>query len=150
MITINPYVFPGIRRSDLPEEYAVLGDPAQVSQKMILDSLQDVLNVNFKQLCSPIRRTHHVRGRIFYCHLMRKYTGWSLKEIGQSINRDHTTVIHNIRNHEAFVETEDKFKELDATIERDIAYRRTLVVYKLLTLLHEKDNSQVLEMSELS
>lgn len=144
---ISPYIYPGIRRTDLPEGYHSSDNLLLVTREMILDSIEEVLRLNHKQIASPIRSSHYVTARIFYCHLVRKYLNWSLKEIAVSINRDHTTVIHSLRNYEHYLLYEDVFKEINKTIEDAITNRRCPIVYKIGTSRYEKYHSQVLEVS---
>lgn len=150
MIRINPYVYPGIRGCDLPEEFLNKKEFAPVTRDLILDAIKDVLKITHEELASPARLRTHTTGRAFYCYFIRKYLGWSLKEIGQDINRDHTTVIHNLEKHENYCATEELFSSFNESIERNILYRRSLSVYKNGSLEHEKHNSEVFEMPELS
>ena len=144
---ISPYIYPGIRRTDLPAGYTPSQDPALITQEIILDSIEEVLNLNYQQLASPTRSSLYVTARIFYSHLMRKHLNWSLKEIGASINRDHTTIIHSLRNYEDYLLNEELFRSINKSIEEAVANRRCPIVYKIRTSRYEKHHSQVLEVS---
>ena len=147
MEIISPYIYPGIRRTDLPAGYTPSQDPVLITQEIILDSIEEVLNLNYQQMASPTRSSLYVTARIFYSHLMRKHLNWSLKEIGASINRDHTTIIHSLRKYEIFISTEEVFRSLNKTIEEAIANRRCPIVYKIRTSSYEKYHSQILKVS---
>jgi hypothetical protein len=144
---ISPYIYPGIRRTDLPAGYTPSQDPALITQEIILDSIEEILNLNYQQIASPTRSSLYVTARIFYCYLMRKHLNWSLKEIGSSINRDHTTVIHSLRNYEDYLLNEEVFRSTNKAIEEAVANRRCPIVYKIRTSRYEKHHSQVLEVS---
>jgi hypothetical protein len=144
---ISPYIYPGIRRTDLPAGYTPSQDPTLITQEIILESIEEVLGLDYQQLASPTRSSNHVTCRIFYSYFIRKHLNWSLKEIGASINRDHTTIIHSLRKYEIFISAEDIFKSINKTIEEAIANRRCPVVYKIGTSRYEKYHSQVLEVS---
>ena len=144
---ISPYIYPGIRRTDLPAGYTPSQDLVLITQEIILDSIEEVLKLNYQQLASPTRSSLYVTARIFYSHLMRKHLNWSLKEIGASINRDHTTIIHSLRKYEIFISTEEVFRSLNKTIEEAIANRRCPIVYKIRTSSYEKYHSQILKVS---
>jgi len=45
------------------------------------------------------RRPRIVRARQELMYLLRQ-DGWTVEAIGEAVNRDHTTVIHGIRQHE--------------------------------------------------
>jgi hypothetical protein len=144
---ISPYIYPGIRRGDLPVGYTPSQDPTLITQKIILDSIEEVFNLDYQQIASTVRSNLYVTARIFYCYLVRKHLNWSLKEIAASINRDHTTVIHSLRNYEDYLLNEEVFRTTNKTIEDAVANRRCPVVYKIGTSRYEKHHSQVLEMS---
>jgi len=144
---ISPYTYPGIRRVDLPIGYTPSQDPTLVTQKIILDSIEEVFNLNYEQIASTTRSNLYVTARIFYCHLMRKHLNWSLKEIAKSLNRDHTTVIHSLRNYQDYLLNEEVFQSTNKAIEEAVLNRRCPVVYKIGTSRYEKYHSQVLEVS---
>jgi hypothetical protein len=144
---ISPYTYPGIRRTDLPIGYTPSQDPTLVTQKIILDSIEEVFNLNYEQIASTTRSNLYVTARIFYCHLMRKHLNWSLKEIAKSLNRDHTTVIHSLRNYQDYLLNEEVFQSTNKAIEEAVLNRRCPVVYKIGTSRYEKYHSQVLEVS---
>jgi IS30 family transposase len=78
---------------------------------------------------------------------MRKHLNWSLKEIAKSLNRDHTTVIHSLRNYQDYLLNEEVFQSTNKAIEEAVLNRRCPVVYKIGTSRYEKYHSQVLEVS---
>lgn len=57
------------------------------------------------------RERHLVIARQVYCHLARKYTRSTFKQIGSIINRDHATVIHS-----------NNLTKVLSTIEKKTAY----------------------------
>jgi len=58
--------------------------------------------------------------RNIFCMIAKKM-GYTLKEIGQYLNkRDHTTVIHNINTFNALHATDDRFKNIYLTILNNI------------------------------
>jgi hypothetical protein len=62
-------------------------------------------------LSSKLRIREIVELRQMFCYIARSI-GFSLKTIGQFLgNRDHTTVIHNVRTFHNLVETEEVYKE---------------------------------------
>ena len=47
---------------------------------------------------NPVRKRAFVEARAIYYKLLREYTSLSLSEIGKYVKKDHTTVIHGIKN----------------------------------------------------
>ena len=144
---ISPYIYPGIRRTDLPAGYTPSQDPILATQEIILSSIEEVLGLTYQQIASPIRRGSYVTARIFYCYFVRKHLNWSLTEIGSSINRDHTTVIHSLKNYEDYLLNEEVFKSTNKAIEEAIANKRCPVVYKIVTSRYENHHSKILKVS---
>jgi len=44
------------------------------------------------------RKRYIVEGRMMYAKLMKRYTNVSLSDIGKSIDKDHATIIHYLKN----------------------------------------------------
>lgn len=53
------------------------------------------------------REKELVYGRAFYCWYVKYYYKISLQGIGDTINRNHATVIHAIKTHEDLTQTEE-------------------------------------------
>jgi chromosomal replication initiation ATPase DnaA len=51
----------------------------------------------------------HVTARIIAIYLIRKNTRMNLKQIGVIFNRNHSTIIYNLRQYDALVQTKDKY-----------------------------------------
>lgn len=37
--------------------------------------------------------------------------GWTLEQVGAAMNRDHSTVIHNLKRHDALLETDPVYRD---------------------------------------
>jgi chromosomal replication initiator protein len=53
--------------------------------------------VSVEAIRSISRRTHHVRARQIVMFVLRNQWGASLPKIGRFLGRDHTTVLHGVR-----------------------------------------------------
>lgn len=64
------------------------------------------------------RKSRIVTPRQIFCKVAYM-NGYSLKEIGRYINRDHTTILYSIKSYENYYQTEPEYKELaDQIIEK--------------------------------
>ena len=75
-------------------------DPMQDEQilETVIETVVEVCKVNRKKMMSKDRARELVIARNFCYLFTKKYTAYSLKEIGiRFAGRDHTTVIHGIR-----------------------------------------------------
>jgi chromosomal replication initiator protein len=68
-------------------------------------SIAKSYGIGFNELVSPRRDKYLVRARQEAMWLMKKYTQLSLPHIGRILgDRDHTTVIHGIKAHQARID----------------------------------------------
>lgn len=72
----------------------------------IIQSVCRVFDLPREKICSKSRKKQHVLARNLAYYLARKYTGHSLKEIGQRFNRRHSTVLKGVANVEKEVNTD--------------------------------------------
>jgi len=54
-----------------------------------------------------VRTSEYVNARMTYAYIMRKL-GLSLTQIGKSIGKDHSTIIHYIKSIESYIKTDDE------------------------------------------
>jgi chromosomal replication initiation ATPase DnaA len=70
-----------------------------------------VLGIKPEQLQSAARYRHYVDARQMYFSLLRRATDLSLKEIGSTVNRHHSTVIHSLREHKNKVQYDIPYQQ---------------------------------------
>lgn len=63
----------------------------------IIEQVCEETGIPEKKLLSKKRTRHLVEARCLCMWMIRKQTKLSLPEIGELFNRDHTTVLHNLR-----------------------------------------------------
>ena len=111
---ISPYVYPGIRKQDIPKKIKSLNSLNKID---ILKMLCEEGGTTPDMLASKIRTTDLVDLRKIYCKIMRDKYGLPLKEIGDVLGgRDHTTIIHNVEKFNNFYKYNDPFKHKADTI----------------------------------
>ncbi len=76
---------------------AVIGQHRQMSAEMIRDFIAGQFQVTINELQSKSRKRIVAFPRQVCMYLSRKYTELPLAEIGQAVNRDHSTVVHSVR-----------------------------------------------------
>tara|TARA_R100000951_G_scaffold50882_2_gene42960 strand:- start:9023 stop:9490 length:468 start_codon:yes stop_codon:yes gene_type:complete len=76
-----------------------------------LDSYLTSVKANKDEFISKSRKRNLNDLRIIYCAVARLEGNFGLKEIGDTINRDHATVIHAVKNYNALSDVDRKFKE---------------------------------------
>jgi chromosomal replication initiation ATPase DnaA len=124
---ISPYVFVGIRGADIPLKFkkAVQEQKTIYTQKMVIESIEHVTGISFKEIQSKYRFRPLTQARNMYCHYMYQYLGWTLLEIGKSIGgRDHTTVMHNIKVHDDMCYSDPEFEKKSLAIKTMIEWKK--------------------------
>jgi chromosomal replication initiator protein len=81
----------------------------------ILEDVCNYYNLKIDFVKSNDRYQHLVNARQLYCYLCRNYTVASLSEIGNLINRDHSTVVWSVNKIKDFI-------DVDKYISRDIEF----------------------------
>lgn len=95
----------------------------QFSMERIIDFVCDAFNLSPNQLGSKSRQRQIVHARNAAFFLARKYTDLSLKDIGDTFNRKHSTVIKGITNVEREIHMETPTgRQLARTVEMAKAY----------------------------
>jgi chromosomal replication initiator protein len=113
-VLINPYVFAGIKPAHLPSD---IQDRMKISvfkykKEYVNEAIEKFLGVDEKTLASRWRKRHVCDARHMYCGIMRDKLNWYLDDIGETIGgRDHTTVINSIEQHNALLDTNEKYRE---------------------------------------
>lgn len=74
---------------------------------LLLDVCSESLGVPKEKIMGRDRLRPIVVTRQIYAYLARKYFSYGLLEIGKSINKDHTTIIHSIKMVEKMIELND-------------------------------------------
>ncbi len=109
-IIISPYVFPGIKKKDLPEFSSF--KKATISPTEIMGIVADSCGVTVDDILSKRRKREMCDARHMFCAIMRKQFRYSLKSIGEIVNgRDHTTAIHSIQTFNDRCRNEEGYKE---------------------------------------
>lgn len=97
---MNHYVFSGLNGQSQWNKVAALNsEQAGVVEEHIMRALTHVLGVSESDIRSKRRYRVLVDARHIYCALMRRVSLLSLADIGRTLHRDHSTVIHSLKEH---------------------------------------------------
>lgn len=112
--TINPYVIPGLIRENLSEDTL---NRLESSKKYIFnrDQIARVIafetGITIESIFSISRESEYVFARNIYTKIQKIY-GKKLTEIGRDISKDHTTIIHSLKQFDYRYTLEDGYREL--------------------------------------
>lgn len=78
----------------------------------IVNELKDIIEKDLRiDIDNPSRVRPIVEARFMYYHILHKYYNFSLNQIGATVNKDHATVLHGLRQFENLYEFDSFFKE---------------------------------------
>lgn len=117
-MNINPYVYPGLKQDYLP--YKLRNKKIiKASLEEILKSVSETSGVSVEDILSRTRKLEIVDARHIFCGIARDHHQYTLKTIGNFLNRDHTTAMHAVKNFHNRSNLEEGYQELvDKILER--------------------------------
>jgi hypothetical protein len=127
----------------------------QLQTKEVLSNIiNETFNIN---ISSQSRKREHVQGRMIYYKILRDL-GYGLSYIAKSINKNHATVIHGLKQFQDLWEVEpevrfeynlirDLFYNLDVQNTEDVLKKSA--VFKHLKSLENQNKSLTLEVQAL-
>jgi chromosomal replication initiator protein len=103
---ISPYVYPGLKYELLPKKT----NRNKIKHEIVMKVVAEHMNVTVDNIMSKSREQEYVEARHIYCGILRLVYGYTLKVIGRTINRDHTTAINAVVNFKNRCELEDGYQ----------------------------------------
>jgi chromosomal replication initiation ATPase DnaA len=115
---INPYVIPGLIRDQLSDsalEKINCWKNNMLNKEQLIEIIAAEANISIKLIFSTVRESEYVFARNIYTKIQKIY-GKKLTEIGRDISKDHTTIIHSLKQFENRYTLEDGYRELSNKI----------------------------------
>jgi len=100
MFRVSPYVYPGMKLDSLTAETLLqinTSNSTALSEEEMLNAIVEVLRIDRGALFSQSRYRDIVEARRIAIFHLRKYFYTTHVELGRMMNRDHTTVTHNLK-----------------------------------------------------
>ena len=77
----------------------------------VSDKIKNIVNDFYGiEIDEKVRRYNYVEARMIYYKLVRDNTHYSLTKIGETVNRDHATVLYGLRQFKDWVETDKELR----------------------------------------
>jgi chromosomal replication initiation ATPase DnaA len=118
-LNVSPYVFPGIKNQDEVKKIKKF--------KRDRITIDDVLSIVAKNCCvtvneitSRIRKREVIDARFIYIYMLRYEFYYGLKQIGNILGRDHTTIMHAVQTHRERYHQYSDYKEVSDGIQEEI------------------------------
>lgn len=97
---MDHYTFSGLDgKTQLKKVKSLTTSASGVMETEIMKALSHVLGVSERDIRSKRRYRVLVDARHMYCAIMRRVSLLSLKDIGRTLSRDHSTIIHALKEH---------------------------------------------------
>ena len=87
---------------------------------MVTEAVSENQSVTIKDLRSNLRRHHLVKARCMAFKILRKNYGFALHQIGSFFCRHHASVIHGLRVHDSYMDTDREHANDFAIITNEI------------------------------
>ena len=127
-----------------------------INLKDFLNSYVIANNINRDEFISSSRKREIVDSRMIYFAVARNLGGYTLSELGKSVNRDHATVMYAIRNYEHLSSYDESMKHKyykASIIFRTLEYKPNAERIGLIDTLFEtnrKLRQRIAELEELN
>ena len=127
-----------------------------INLKDVLNSYVIANNINRDEFISSSRKREIVDSRMIYFAVARNLGGYTLSELGKSVNRDHATVMYAIRNYEHLSSYDESMKHKyykASIIYRTLEYKPKAERIGLIDTLFEtnrKLRQRIAELEELN
>jgi chromosomal replication initiator protein len=126
---ISPYIFPGLRHTNLPVDIAkqmvarIKRDPLEINEAMIMEIVSSVTDLPADVIGGPRRDIAIVDARRIYIFNVKRYLKKSYVYIGKSLgNRDHTTITFSIKKYHALYATDAMFRRMADVVTNRIEF----------------------------
>jgi hypothetical protein len=96
-----------------------------MNKDLLLEIISEVSGIPKILILKKNRTRKYLVPRQIYTYLLRKVLKMTLKEIGDILNSDHTTVIHSVKKVEILLEIED---EILCNIYYDVEQRMRMLI----------------------
>lgn len=124
-------------------EYTVNEEP-----KILMDIINRHMDIDLRDRC---RKRPHVDARRIYCRILRD-RGYRLSKISKYINRDHTNVIHLLKNWDTIISTDEllsrRYTYIEKTLEEMLGYNVETDEDMIDYLINQKLTEHVEELTE--
>ena len=127
-----------------------------INLKYFLNSYVIANDINRDEFISSSRKREIVDSRMIYFAVARNLGGYTLSELGKSVNRDHATVMYAIRNYEHLSSYDESMKHKyykASIIYRTLEYKPKAERIGLIDTLFEtnrKLRQRIAELEELN
>jgi len=107
---MNHYVFSGLKGKSQFDKVATMNaDQTGLMERHIMGAVSDVLGVSESEIRGKRRYRVFVDARHIYCAIMRRVSLLSYNDIARTLNRNHATIIHSIREHYIKLESDPAY-----------------------------------------
>lgn len=107
---MNHYVFSGLNGQSQFDKIATMNaEQTGLMEEHIMGALSHVLGVSESDIRGKRRYRVLVDARHMYCAIMRRVSLLSLNDIARTLSRNHSTIIHALREHRNKVDNDTAY-----------------------------------------
>lgn len=116
--------------------------------EIIKSEISKRYNLNWEQIQSTSRVRIVVDARRLYCGILRNIFRLTFQEIGDILNKNHATIIHNLQQHDAFIRILKSYKKNYDEIERTMLLDDNYYIHEVVEV-ERKMNELSIRLKDL-
>jgi|TARA_R110002012_G_scaffold92744_4_gene225105 hypothetical protein len=116
--------------------------------EIIKSEISKRYNLNWEQIQSTSRVRIVVDARRLYCGILRNIFRLTFQEIGDILDKNHATIIHNIQQHDAFIRILKSYKKNYDEIERTMLLDDNYYIHEVVEV-ERKMNELSIRLKDL-
>ncbi len=116
--------------------------------EIIKSEISKRYNLNWEQIQSTSRVRIVVDARRLYCGILRYIFRLTFQEIGDILDKNHATIIHNIQQHDAFIRILKSYKKNYDEIERTMLLDDNYYIHEVVEV-ERKMNELSIRLKDL-
>jgi chromosomal replication initiator protein len=118
-VNVSPYVFPGIKNQDEVKKIKKFKRD-RITTDDVLSIVAKNCCVNVSDITSRVRKHEVIDARFMYIYMLRTEFSYGLKQIGNLLGRDHTTIMHAVQTHRERYHQYGEYREVSDGILEEI------------------------------
>jgi chromosomal replication initiation ATPase DnaA len=118
-VRVSPYCWPWIKINNLSrnQKRRLVVNKAPYDHLIIMRTICEYFEVSEESIKGKSRLNPFKWPRHFYVYFCRRFTGLSFKQIGEILDRDHTTAMHSCQVIKDILDTDDVYRKYYNDIE---------------------------------
>ena len=107
---IHYFTFPGLNLSREESKSLSVSYKGRPTKQEMMMVIAQVRGITVEEMSSKVKTSEIVNARVTYIRLLKDVYKYNKSEIARLMGKDHTTIIHNLKNFDNRYKYEDDFR----------------------------------------